>query len=44
MTDVAYVAVGWITTFVVVAAYAVRTIMKGRRLARRFDREELPWG
>ena len=44
MTDVGYVAIGWITTFVVVAVYATWTIVRGRRLARRFDREDLPWG
>ena len=44
MTDWVYVAVGWIATFLVVATYAVWIIVKGRRLARRFDGEELPWG
>ena len=44
MTHVAYIAAGWIAVFLVIGLYALSVLVKGRRLARRFDRDELPWG
>jgi hypothetical protein len=44
MTHVAYIAVGWIAVFLAIALYAVWVLVKGRRLAQRFDRDDLPWG
>lgn len=44
MTHAAYVAAGWIVVFLAVALYALSVIVKGRRLAQRFERDDLPWG
>ena len=44
MTHVAYIAAGWIAVFLVVGLYALSVLVKGRRLAQRFDRDDLPWG
>ena len=44
MTHVAYVAAGWIVVFLAVALYALSVLVKGRRLAQRFERDDLPWG
>ena len=44
MTHAGYIIVGWLATFLAIALYVGWTIVKGRRLAARFDRDELPWG
>ena len=44
MTHAGYVIAGWLVTFLAVAVYAGWTIAKGRRLASRFEQDELPWG
>jgi hypothetical protein len=43
MTHVGYVAAGWGIAMVVIAAYAGRTIQRGRALARRVPPEERRW-
>ncbi|MGH2685386.1 MAG: hypothetical protein ACRDJP_07975 [Actinomycetota bacterium] len=44
MTHVGYVAAGWIAVVLVIAVYAAWVLVKGRQLAQRFDRDDLPWG
>ena len=43
MTDAAYVAAGYAVVFGSLAAYALRLVLRGRALARRVPREDLPW-
>ena len=38
-----YVAVGYITTFVVLAGYTVRTLLRGRSLAKQVPPERRRW-
>lgn len=42
-TNYGYVAAGWGITLVTLAAYAVRTILRGRALARQVPAEERRW-
>lgn len=44
MTHATYVLAGWIVVFLAIALYAVWVVVKGRRLAHRFDKDDLPWG
>ncbi len=44
MTHAAYVFAGWIVVFLAVALYAGWVVVKGRQLAQRFERDDLPWG
>jgi hypothetical protein len=43
MTDASYVAAGWIIPLVLLGAYAVRTVRRGRTLAERVPPEERRW-
>ncbi len=43
MTHVGYVAAGWGISLVALAAYAVRTVRRGRALAERVPPEERRW-
>jgi hypothetical protein len=43
MTHVGYVAAGWIASLGVLGLYAVRTILRGRALARMVPPEERRW-
>jgi len=43
MTHVGYVAAGWAIPLVALAAYALRTISRGRRLAEQVPPEERRW-
>jgi CcmD family protein len=43
MTDAGYIAAAYVVTFGAIGGYALRTVLRGRKLARRFPREELPW-
>ena len=43
MTDVAYVAAGWTIPLVGLAAYALRTVRRGRCLAERVAPEDRRW-
>ncbi len=38
-----YVAAGYVIVFATLALYAVRTVTRGRRLARRLPSEERRW-
>lgn len=38
-----YIAAGWGITIAVLAAYAVRTVRRGRTLARRVPPEDRRW-
>ena len=43
MTHVGYVAAGWGISLAVLAAYAVRTVRRGKVLAERVPPEERRW-
>jgi heme exporter protein D len=43
MTHVGYVAAGWTISLVALAAYAVRTVRRGKALAERVPPEERRW-
>lgn len=43
MTHIGYVAAGWAIALVSLAAYALRTIRRGRSLAMRVPPEERRW-
>lgn len=43
MTHVGYVAAGWGIALVGIAAYAVRTVQRGKALAKRVPPEERRW-
>ena len=43
MTHAGYVAAGWGISLVALAAYAVRTIRRGRALIRQVPPEERRW-
>jgi heme exporter protein D len=43
MTHAYYVALGWGIGLVVLAAYSVRTVRRGRRLAERVPPEQRRW-
>jgi len=42
-TDVGYVAAGWSIALVVLGGYGLRTVRRGRALARRVPPEERRW-
>lgn len=43
MTHVGYVAAGWVIPLAALAAYAVRTLRRGRTLAARVAPEDRRW-
>ena len=43
MTHAGYVAAGWVIPLVVLGAYAVRTVRRGRSLANRVPPEDRRW-
>ena len=43
MTHAGYVGAGWGISLVVLGAYAIRTIRRGRALARQVPPEERRW-
>lgn len=43
MTHVGYVAAGWAIPLVLLAAYSMRTLRRGRKLAERVPIEERRW-
>jgi len=43
MTHVGYVAAGWAIPLVLLAAYSLRTVRRGRKLAERVPAEERRW-
>lgn len=43
MTDVGYVVAGWAIPLVGLAAYALRTVRRGRALADRVSPEDRRW-
>jgi hypothetical protein len=43
VTDASYVAAGYLVVFGSIGAYALRVVLRGRALARRVRREDLPW-
>lgn len=43
MTDAGYVAAGWTIPLVLLAAYSVRTLRRGRQLAEQVPPEERRW-
>jgi hypothetical protein len=43
MTHAGYVTAGWTIPLVLLAAYSVRTVVRGRRLAERVPPEERRW-
>ena len=43
MTHAGYVAAGWAIPLAALAAYALRTIARGRRLAEQVPPEERRW-
>jgi len=43
MTHVGYVVAGWAIPLTVLAAYAVRTVRRGRHLAEQVPPEERRW-
>lgn len=43
MTHAGYVAAGWTIPLVLLAAYSLRTIRRGRRLAEQVPPEERRW-
>jgi len=43
MTDVGYVVAGWAIPLVGLAAYALRTVRRGRALADRVPPEDRRW-
>ncbi len=43
MTHAGYVAAGWGISLAVLAAYALRTLRRGRSLAQRVPPEEQRW-
>lgn len=43
MTDAGYVAAGWAIPLVLLGAYSLRTVRRGRRLAEQVPPEERRW-
>jgi hypothetical protein len=43
MTDASYIAAGYGIVFGTLALYALRLLRRGRALARKVPREDLPW-
>jgi hypothetical protein len=43
VTHASYVFAGWIAVFLAVGLYMLWVVVKGRRLAQRIDRDDLPW-
>jgi CcmD family protein len=43
MTDAGYVVAGYAVVFGAVGVYAVRLVLRGRRLARRLPPDDIPW-
>ncbi len=43
MSQMGYVYLGWIVAFGVLAAYSLRTILRGRKLSRAMPSKERTW-
>lgn len=43
LTHAGYIAAGWGISLAVLGGYALRTLLRGRSLARRVPREEQRW-
>jgi hypothetical protein len=43
MTQMGYVYLGYVVAFGVLAAYSLRTILRGRRLSRALPAKERTW-
>ena len=43
MTDAGYIAAGYVVVVGSLGLYALRVVLRGRRLARRLPPDDLPW-